>query len=173
LILHLTAQSLLLESEMSKHGVKTRGAVLELTFAAECMQRGAIVSQPFGDDAPYDLLVDNGKRIYRVQVKVASPTDATRRSFSVNTTRKVPTLKTTASTSCVSVPYTAEQLDCIVTKAGDYWFFFSDVDKLPGNVAVYPKADSAAYSWNTGKNRWSDVGLPIPSATGGSDDSPL
>lgn len=35
------------------------------------MENGFFVSFPFGDNAPYDLIVDNGIRLYKVQSKTA------------------------------------------------------------------------------------------------------
>lgn len=40
-----------------------------MCFAAEAMRRGLIVSRPYGDSAPYDLVVGAGPRLARVQVK--------------------------------------------------------------------------------------------------------
>lgn len=37
---------------------KDLGAAHEIEFALECIERGAIVSQPFGDNASYDLILD-------------------------------------------------------------------------------------------------------------------
>ena len=77
---------------MASSKLKIVGTILELEFAAECIRRGAIVSQPFGDNAHYDFLIDNHQRIYRVQVKAAS-LKADRKSYSVNLTRKLPKMR--------------------------------------------------------------------------------
>jgi len=37
---------------------KATGAALVLEFAAVCAYRGATVCEPFGDFAPYDILLD-------------------------------------------------------------------------------------------------------------------
>jgi len=109
---------------MASPKLKIVGTVLELEFAAECIGRGAIVSQPFGDNAHYDFLVDNRKRIYRVQVKAAS-LKADGKSYSVNLTRKLPKMRPQApGGSSRSVPYEEGALDCIVTKAKGTWYFF-------------------------------------------------
>ncbi|MEO8433815.1 MAG: hypothetical protein ABI596_02890 [Pyrinomonadaceae bacterium] len=42
---------------MASSKLKIVETVLELEFAAECVRRGAIVSQPFGDNAHYDFLI--------------------------------------------------------------------------------------------------------------------
>lgn len=45
------------------------GCYAEQAFASECIKRGYIVSKPFLDSSPYDLIVDTHKGIFKVQVK--------------------------------------------------------------------------------------------------------
>ena len=148
---------------MASSKLKTVGTILELEFAAECVRRGAIVSQPFGDNAHYDSLVDNGTRIYRVQVKAASlKTDG--KSFSVNLTRKLPKMRPAApGGSSRSVPYEEGTLDCIVTKAGGTWFFFDRPHLLTANEGIYPEAEIDRYKGNRGRERWDLIGLAVDS----------
>jgi hypothetical protein len=139
---------------MASSKLKIVGTVLELEFAAECVRRGAIVSQPFGDNAHYDFLIDNGQKIYRVQVKAASlKTDG--KSYSVNLTRKLPKMRPTApGGSSRSVPYEEGALDCIVTRAKGTWFFFDKPHVLTANECIYPEADMNRYKGNRGCERW-------------------
>jgi len=46
-----------------------RGDVAEMMAAAELVRRGYIVSRPLTNGAPYDLLVDDGRAVLKVQVK--------------------------------------------------------------------------------------------------------
>jgi hypothetical protein len=48
---------------------KDTGTIGELAFSAEAMRRGYRIAQPFGDNCEYDLLLDAGQRLYRIQVK--------------------------------------------------------------------------------------------------------
>ena len=50
-------------------GCKERGEWAELCFMAKAAGMGLSVSKPLGDSQRYDVLVENGKRILRVQVK--------------------------------------------------------------------------------------------------------
>jgi hypothetical protein len=144
--------------------LKTIGTVLELEFAAECIRRGAIVSQPFGDNSHYDFLVDNGLRIYRVQVKAAS-LRADKKSYSVNLTRKLPKMRPAdPGGSSRSVPYEEGTLDCIVTKARGVWFFFDNPHLLSANESVYPETDLSRYKGNRGWEQWNLIGLGSSSA---------
>ena len=48
---------------------KIAGTLYEILFKAEALQRGCHVATPEGDYLPYDLILDNGKRLHRIQVK--------------------------------------------------------------------------------------------------------
>ncbi len=50
---------------MSNH----KGDLAEMDFKLRAMQMGLIVSSPENSQVVYDLLVDNGKQIFRIQVK--------------------------------------------------------------------------------------------------------
>ncbi len=45
------------------------GAASEYRFASACLARGLIPSWPSTDSTAYDMVVDTGKQLYRVQVK--------------------------------------------------------------------------------------------------------
>lgn len=45
------------------------GRAIEARFAFEALRRGLIISQPSGNNPSYDVVVDNGKRLFKVQVK--------------------------------------------------------------------------------------------------------
>ena len=48
---------------------KTIGDLAELTVAAKFAEKGYFVSRPLTDNAPYDLIVDDGISLKKVQVK--------------------------------------------------------------------------------------------------------
>jgi hypothetical protein len=51
---------------------KRRGEMAEAAFLHKASRMGFGVSKPWGDSEPYDLIVDSGTRLWRVQVKSAS-----------------------------------------------------------------------------------------------------
>ena len=53
----------------SETNAKAIGCAGETLFAFRAMEEGLIVSQPMGDNSPYDFLVDNGDDILKVQIK--------------------------------------------------------------------------------------------------------
>ncbi len=48
---------------------KRAGTLYEQMFATEALIRGLDVSNTIGDYSPYDCIVDNGKKLMRIQVK--------------------------------------------------------------------------------------------------------
>jgi PD-(D/E)XK endonuclease len=50
---------------------KQRGEMAEAAFLAKAAALGFRVAKPWGESSRYDLVVDNGKRLIRVQVKSA------------------------------------------------------------------------------------------------------
>lgn len=56
------------------HHTKSIGDYAELKVAAEFMKKGFIVSRPLAEYAAYDLIVDTGEKMLRIQVKARSIT---------------------------------------------------------------------------------------------------
>ena len=48
---------------------KLRGEWAELRFMTRAAEHGLMVSKPWGDSAPYDLMVEHHGRVLRIQVK--------------------------------------------------------------------------------------------------------
>jgi hypothetical protein len=56
-------------SGMKIRNPKQRGEWAELRFMAKAAEFGFKLSKPFGESAPYDVVIDLGDRLVRVQVK--------------------------------------------------------------------------------------------------------
>jgi DNA-binding sugar fermentation-stimulating protein len=54
---------------------KLAGDLAEIAFLYRALGRALIVSKPYGDNARYDFVVDNGTRSCRVQVKSCATAD--------------------------------------------------------------------------------------------------
>jgi hypothetical protein len=54
-----------------QENTKTKGNYSEMVIASKFLEYGFYVSFPFGDNAPYDLIVDNGVKLFKVQCKTA------------------------------------------------------------------------------------------------------
>jgi hypothetical protein len=48
---------------------KLRGEWAELRFLTRAVEHGLMASKPWGDSAPYDLMVEHNGRVLRIQVK--------------------------------------------------------------------------------------------------------
>jgi len=52
-----------------KRDTKRVGDISEARVLAALVEAGYLVSRPFGENQRYDLIIDDGRRLYRVQVK--------------------------------------------------------------------------------------------------------
>lgn len=57
---------------------KDLGQVAELRFELQASLNGFTVSRPYGDSASYDFIIDDGRRLLRVQVKSSQYIDLKR-----------------------------------------------------------------------------------------------
>src|SRR3989442_8558957 len=103
---------------------KERGEWVELRFMAQAMGLGLRVSKPWGDSSAYDVGVESGSRILRVQVK-----STTSRIGSGYLCR----LKPNPATE----PYTEEQLDFFAAYVipEDVWYL------IPAGVVFHSRGD--------------------------------
>lgn len=131
--------------------LRAKGTFLELEFASECIKRGAEVSFPVGGHARYDVLVDNGERIYKVQVKTSSY-NQNRGSYNVNMSAPNNGRKGGRHV------YTKKEVDCIATRIEGIWFF---IDRLGDVTCTSLNPNPKIKSKNAGKymDRWDLVGL--------------
>ena len=56
---------------MKQHFTKQKGSLAEQAVILQLLKRDFHVSVPLGDFLPYDLIVDNGSRLLKIQVKGA------------------------------------------------------------------------------------------------------
>ena len=57
-----------------------QGCYAEVLFSAECTKLGYIVSKPMLDSSPYDVIVDTGEGLFKVQVKFTSQLPTVRKN---------------------------------------------------------------------------------------------
>ena len=55
--------------------MKTQGDNAELKFMLLSHELGHIISKPFGDNSKYDLIIDNGNDLEKIQIKSTSRKD--------------------------------------------------------------------------------------------------
>lgn len=85
-----------------------KGITTELICMQKFIELGYIVSVPYGNNSRYDLLIDNGKTIWKIQCKTASLNE--NGSYTIQTCNKVST-----STQRRTKHYTKDEIDFIVS----------------------------------------------------------
>ena len=110
------------------------------------MIRGLSVSVPFGDNDRYDLVVDDEKRLYRVQCKTGSWVNGSVR-FNLYTS-------TVGEEGRVDSDYTPEEIDVYAVYSEDtdqvYWVPIGDTGNGEMRLRVedpHPKAPKSKINW--------------------------
>lgn len=85
-----------------------KGIITELLIATKFTEMGYIISLPLGNAARYDLIIDTGNKIYKVQCKTAKLKE--NGSYVVSTCNKVST-----TTKRVVKHYTTDQIDFLAS----------------------------------------------------------
>ncbi len=91
---------------------KVQGEAAEGVFLARAVSLGLTVCKPWGDSAKYDFIVDNGRRLFRTQVKSVALPDGD--SYRI----------TSGSGNRAKVPYTRRDIDLLAAyvKPFDTWY---------------------------------------------------
>lgn len=98
--------------------VKHKGALTELQCITYLHSLGYTISIPYGDNARYDIILDTGKELLKIQIKTASL------AIDTNDTYIVKTCSTGVNTSGTKVhSYTKEEVDYIGTFIKDKVYF--------------------------------------------------
>lgn len=92
---------------------KRKGELAELAFIQKAADLGLMVSKPCGDSFPYDLIVQSGGRLLRIQVK--SCFTSKRRGYSVNLGKR---------TDRTTTRYTENEIDflAVYIVPHDVWY---------------------------------------------------
>ena len=106
---------------------KDRGDLTEMRFMVAATWRGLVVAKPYGDNEKYDLIVDAGWRMWRVQVKGTGATHC--RGFAVRSSWR---------TSMRQMPYTPSQVDFLVVMVvGKGIWYVIPVRALEGRLTIH------------------------------------
>lgn len=121
--------------------MKHNGLLVEVKAKAKLIENGFSVSQPLDPHSRYDLIVDNGDRLFKVQIKGIRAKlphrDAYRLRLYTRTKR--------VATKDVERPYTKDEVDMYVVyiKPLDIWYVIpqDDVDGKK-ELSIYPHSES-------------------------------
>jgi PD-(D/E)XK endonuclease len=111
---------------------KRKGLIAELIFVVKAASMGFAVSKPYGDCEPYDVIIEDNGRVFRIQVKSVFTTS--RWGYSVCVTRK--------RHQKSGVAYSPHEIDFIAAYvvAHDTWYIIpvAEVANLT-NIRLYPE----------------------------------
>ena len=110
---------------------KELGDLGELAFVLAATSKGLPVAKPFGDCRRYDLIVDSGRRLLRIQVKSAF-SRSNRGSYQVQASRH---------TAPTRLPYSADEIDFVAAYIAprDIWYLVPVGVLLTGPcICLYP-----------------------------------
>ncbi|MBX8606101.1 hypothetical protein K5D65_02770 [Pseudomonas cichorii] len=136
---------------------KITGASLGLQFAFEAISRGATVSEPIGDNAAYDFIVEIDGRMSRIQVK-SCVLHSSGSGYLVPTSRRVPVATKDGKLSSKCVPYKTSDFEALVTKANETWYVF-DTSVLGKNSMYLNPSSSRESSATKFKENWTLLGF--------------
>ena len=113
---------------------KDIGILSELKVITELVEMGFIVSQPYGDNAPYDFIVDIGDKMLKVQVKTAQEL--------VDGSLKISLSKREGTKRLKRKPYNQLDVDAIIAYSRRYrQFYFIDLKKYScAEMVLRPKS---------------------------------
>ncbi|WP_435344355.1 group I intron-associated PD-(D/E)XK endonuclease [Haloarchaeobius sp. HRN-SO-5] len=123
-----------------------RGDETEATLLGLLMEVGCSVSVPFGDSDRYDLIVDDGTELHRVQCKTGSWVNGTVR-FNLYSS-------TVGTDGRVDADYTPEEVDAYAVHAPEqdesYWVPIAETGCGEMRLRVdepHPKAPTSKINW--------------------------
>lgn len=119
---------------------KTRGDETEITIIHDLISAGYGISIPFGDNDPYDIIVDDDGDLYRVQCKTAWRTNAGTIRFNTHS-------QTTRDGEYVETTY-HEMIDAFAVRAPQsetvYWVDIEDATDQKMDLRYESKIDHPA-----------------------------
>lgn len=130
--------------------MKDLGEQGELEFLVAAKRKGLNPSTPYSDNLRYDVIVDNGRKLYRVQVKTIQAAS----SASKNTIKYRGTATHGASRG--KAQYTPEDCDFIAFWVAplDTWYIVPITEMTTKRINLRPHLESAGYhekfkeAWN-------------------------
>jgi hypothetical protein len=111
----------------NRNHTKDRGDLTEMEFMVQAARRGLAVAKPYGDNEHYDIMVDAGHRVWRVQVKLSGARH--HRGFTVRSSWR---------TSHKQRPYSPEDVDFLAVLIGGHgiWYLIPII-ALEGRLTIH------------------------------------
>jgi hypothetical protein len=135
------------DSESIHRNTKRTGELSEAALLLKAESLGFHVSRPWGDSERYDLILDTGSRLWRVQLKCTEALHA--RGYNIQ-----PSYAIYGQGKAV---YTADQIDVLVAHIvpKDTWYVLPvDVFVPSKSLRFYPDIDCKAARWESYREAW-------------------
>ena len=130
---------------------RNKGALAEYRFISYAISLDLRVLAPAVEGYPYDVVIDNGKRFYRIQVKYASRDKRYIKAFTSMIQRKV------SGNNSIFKKYTAEEVDYFAIYI---WyidtFFIIPFDAIEGN-SINLNLANENNKYTQYKNNWKQL----------------
>jgi len=126
---------------------KRTGELSEAAFVLKATLMGFLVAKPWGDSELYDFILDNGDRMWRVQLKCTEVVRA--RGYDVQSTHFVPGKGKTA--------YTAQEIDLLVAHIvpADAWYILPiEACGRSKSFRFYPDIPCKNARWEKYREAW-------------------
>ena len=126
---------------------KRTGELSEAAFLLKAETLGFHVAKPWGDSERYDFILDNGRRLWRVQLKSTEVLRA--RGYDVQPTYSI--------YGEGKVPYTAADIDVLVVHIPplDTWYVIPVEAFTPRkSLRLYPDIDTKNPLWEQYREAW-------------------
>ncbi len=111
---------------------KEKGELVEMKAAANLMEMGYTVAEPYGETSGYDLLIDGEYGIHRAQVKTGTFDDGVVKANFERTTYDSDGVK--------SNHYSSDEVDCYIIYCFEteetYWVDFEEAPKTRMHLRV-------------------------------------
>lgn len=132
---------------------KERGEWVELLFMAEAARMGLKVARPHGDSARFDVIVEGGGRLHRVQVKSTL--------FNRNGCYECLCFWSRVGAKRMSKQYTDEQIDFIAAYVvpEDVWFIVPVRELRTKTLYLPPKARAKRSKYGKYMDAWEELGV--------------
>jgi hypothetical protein len=131
--------------------MKHDGLLVEVLTKTMLLKNGFMVSQPIDPKSRYDLIVDNGERLFRVQVKSSRYRKTKTSGFKVKLSTSVKSM----GKKVMQVLYKENEVDMFVVYLPnlDMWYVIPH-EKVDGRVEISLNPESGKQVYDVYQDAW-------------------
>lgn len=128
-------------------GNKLNGEITEVSFCLKVLSLGHKIALPYGDSSKYDVIVDTGRNLYRVQIK---STRILEKSYCHSRYR------ITVGHGRTNKKYSDKECDLVAMHVYplDIWYIMPINDVSSTSIGLYPHIDNSRGKYETYREQW-------------------